>query len=68
MRRASTAWAAIFYACAAVALAEVGESFTIGAYYAMPQLEPRDNFSWDYAFMAAAASVVCMLIITIFCI
>lgn len=32
----------------------VGESFTIGAYYAMPTLEPSDNFSWDYGFMDMA--------------
>jgi hypothetical protein len=31
-----------------------GETFTIGAYYSMPQLEPKDNFSWDYAFMDMA--------------
>jgi hypothetical protein len=34
--------------------AEVGEDFTIGAYYSMPSLEPKDNFSWDYAFMDMA--------------
>ena len=36
------------------AQAPVGESFTLGAYYAMAQLEPKDNFSWDYAFMDMA--------------
>ena len=25
--------------------AEVGEDFTIGVYYGMPSLEPKDNFS-----------------------
>jgi hypothetical protein len=34
----------------------VGEQFTIGVYYAMPWLEPKDNFSWDYAFMDMARS------------
>ena len=38
----------------AAAQEPVGEDFTIGAYYAMPQLEPHDNFSWDYAFMDMA--------------
>ena len=38
------------------AQAPVGESFTLGVYYAMPQLEPKDNFSWDYAFMDMARS------------
>jgi hypothetical protein len=37
-------------------LAPVGEKFTIGVYYAMPWLEPKDNFSWDYAFMDMARS------------
>ena len=32
----------------------VGDAFTIGVYYAMPQLEPSDNFGWDYAFMDIA--------------
>jgi len=39
---------------AAPAAEPVGESFTIGVYYAMPQLEPKDHFSWDYAFMDMA--------------
>ena len=34
----------------------VGEAFTIGVYYAMPWLEPKDSFSWDYAFMDMARS------------
>jgi len=34
----------------------VGEPFTIGVYYAMPWLEPKDDFSWDYAFMDMARS------------
>ena len=38
----------------AAAQEPVGENFTIGAYYAMPQLEPQDKFSWDYAFMDMA--------------
>ncbi len=37
-------------------LAPVGEDFTIGVYYAMPWLQPKDNFSWDYAFMDMARS------------
>jgi hypothetical protein len=37
-------------------LPSVGEDFTIGVYYAMPWLEPKDNFSWDFAFMDMARS------------
>ncbi|MAR13277.1 MAG: hypothetical protein CL681_25325 [Blastopirellula sp.] len=37
-------------------LAPVGEDFTIGLYYAMPWLQPKDSFSWDYAFMDMARS------------
>ena len=36
--------------------APVGERFTIGVYYAMPALNPKDHFSWDYAFMDMARS------------
>ena len=34
----------------------VESKFTIGVYYAMPWLNPKDDFSWDYAFMDMARS------------
>ena len=43
-------------AAASFPLAPIGDEFTIGVYYAMPWLEPKDNFSWDYAFMDMARS------------
>jgi len=44
----------IWLVSATIACGAVGEDFTIGAYYAMPQLQPTDNFGWDYAFMDLA--------------